>query len=212
MAAIIGNRYIALVGLTYLISGLLYSRIPEPYCGPGCTMSLARPLIAFAFPTAMAVVVGGLGLVWKRDPIRDRDVHTESTYDAIIATVVFLILALHVLVLLVLITDLQRDVVRIGARVVPVLFGLTLVVIGNLLPRLRPNLVIGIRTSRTLSDRSAWARVNRTAGYAAVFAGCAFVLGGLLPGLPVMEFATLAAVGVMAIFAWNSWRARKTIS
>ena len=208
MAAIIGSRYMALVALTYLISSLLYSRIPEPFCGPGCTMSLARPLIAFALPTAMAVVVGGLGLLWARDPIRDRDVHTESTYGAIIATVVFLILGIHGLVLLALITDLQRDVVQIGARVVPVLFGLTLIVIGNLLPRLRPNLVIGIRTSRTLSDRSAWARVNRAAGYAAVFAGSSFVLAGLLPGIPVMEFATFAGVGVTAMFLWNSWRSR----
>ncbi len=97
MAAIIGVRYLALLGMTYLISGLLYSRIPEPFCGPGCTMSLARPLIAFALPTAMAVVVGGLGLLWMRDPIRDRDGHTESTYDAIIAMVVFLILGIHAL-------------------------------------------------------------------------------------------------------------------
>ncbi len=97
---------------------------------------------------------------------------------------------------------------QIGARAVPVIFGLTLIVIGNLLPRLRPNLVIGIRTSRTLADRGVWARVNRTAGYAAVFAGSSFTIGGLLPGLPVMEFATLAAVGVAAMFLWNSWRSR----
>jgi uncharacterized membrane protein len=208
MAAIVGVRYIALVGMTYLVSALLYSRIPEPYCGPGCGMALARPLIAFALPTAMAVIVGGLGILWKRDPIRDRDVHTESTYRAIIATCVFFILGIHALVLLALTTDLQRDVVQIGARAVPVMFGLALIVIGNLLPRLRPNLVIGVRTARTLADRGVWARVNRTAGYAAVFAGSSFALGGLLPGLPVMEFATVAALGVATAFIWSSWRSR----
>ena len=211
MAAIVGVRYLALIGLTYLASALLYSRLPEPYCGPGCGMPLARPLIAFALPTAMAVVVGGLGLLWMRDPIRDRDAHTESTYDAIIAMVVFLILGIHALVLIALTTELQRDVVQIGARAVPVIFGLTLIVIGNLLPRLRPNLVIGIRTARTLADRGVWARVNRTAGYAAVFAGSSFVLGGLLPGLPVMEFATVAALGVMTAFVWSSWRSRHAV-
>jgi uncharacterized membrane protein len=207
MTAVAGFPYVALVAAC-VTSAALYSRIPEAYCGPNCTMAPARPLIAFALPAAMAFVVAVLGNLWKRDPIRDRDVHTESTYRTIIAAVVFLILGIHSFVLLALTTDLHRDVVQIGARAVPVLFGLTLVVIGNLLPRLRPNLVIGIRTARTLSDRSVWARTNRTAGYAAVFAGGSFVLGGLLPNLPVMEFATLAAAGVTTMLGWNAWRSR----
>ena len=208
MAAVAGSRSIALVGVTFIASVALYSRIPEPYCGPRCSMVLARPLIAFALPAAMAFVVGILGLLWMRDPIRDRDAHTESTYNAIIAAILCLLLGMHGFVLLALTTDLHRDVVQVGARGVPIMFGLTLIVIGNLLPRLRPNLVIGIRTSRTLADRSAWARTNRTAGYAAVFAGSSFVLAGLLPDLPVMGFATVAALGVTTALAWNAWRSR----
>jgi uncharacterized membrane protein len=208
MAAAGRSRYIAVVGVAFIASVALYSRIPEPFCGPGCSMALARPLIAFALPAAMAFVVGVLGLLWVRDPIRDRDAHTESTYNAIIAAILILLLGMHGFVLLALTTDLHVRVVQIGARGVPILFGLTLIVIGNLLPRLRPNLVIGIRTSRTLADRSAWARTNRTAGYAAVLAGSSFVLAGLLPNLPVMEFATVAVAGVMAMLAWRSWRSR----
>ena len=88
------------------------------------------------------------------------------------------------------------------------MLGLTLVVIGNLLPRLRPNLVIGIRTARTLSDRSAWARANRTAGYATVVAGSSLLIAGMLPSLPVIAFATIAALGIITMLAWTSWRAR----
>ena len=205
---ITGRRYAAVIAATYLASAAVYSRIPEPFCGPRCSMSLARPLIAFVLPTAMALVVGLLGLLWKRDPIRDRDAHTEATYQTIIRTVALFILGVHAAVLLALTTELHRDVVKIAAHGVPVMLGLTLIVIGNLLPRLRPNIVIGIRTSRTLADRGAWARANRTAGYAAVGAGTCFLLAGLLPNLPVMEFAAVAALGVMTMLAWNSWRSR----
>jgi uncharacterized membrane protein len=206
--AVTGRRYAAVIAATYLASAAAYSRIPEPYCGPGCSMALARPLIAFVLPTALAVVVGLLGLLWTRDPIRDRDEHIESTYGAIIRTVVLLILGVHFAVLFALTTQLHQDVVKIVAHLVPVMLGLTLIVIGNLLPRLRPNIVIGIRTSRTLADRGAWARTNRTAGYAAVGAGTSFLLAGLLPNLPVMEFATVAAFGVMTMLAWSSWRSK----
>jgi uncharacterized membrane protein len=206
--AVTSRRYAALIAATYLASGATYSRIPEPFCGPGCSMSLARPLIAFVLPTAMALVVGLLGLLWRRDPIRDRDPHTEATYGTIIRTVVLLILGVHFAVLLALTTQLHQDVVKMAAHGVPVMLGLALIVIGNLLPRLRPNIVIGIRTSRTLADRGAWAHTNRAAGYAAVGAGISFVLAGLLPNLPVMEFAAIAAFGIMTMLAWSSWRSR----
>ena len=208
MPAIAGLLHATLVALGFLSSAALYSRIPQPYCGPGCTMVLARPMIAFVLPAALAVVVVLLGLLWKRDPIRDRDAHMEATYSAIITAVLFLILGVHLAVLFALTSQLQVNVVRIVAHGVPLMLGLTLVVVGNLLPRLRPNLVIGIRTARTLSDRSAWARANRTAGYATVVAGSSFLIAGMLPNLPVIEFATIAALGIMTMLAWTSWRAR----
>jgi uncharacterized membrane protein len=199
---------LACVATAYLVSVAAYSRIPEPYCGPGCTMSLARPLIAFALPSLMAVVVVFLGVLWARDSIRDRDAHLEATYHAVIRTVVLFVLGLHAAVLFALTSQLHPDVIRVVAHAVPVMFGLALIIIGNLLPRLRPNLVIGIRTSRTLTDRAAWAHTNRIAGYATVGAGASFTLAGVLPNLPVMEFASLAAFGVMTAIAWHSWRSR----
>ena len=208
MPAITGFRYIALAGVAFLSSVALYLRIPDPFCGPGCTMGLARPLIAFALPSALALVVVLLGLLWNRDPIRDRDPHMDATYHAIVATVVFFILGVHLAVLFALTSQLQVNVVRVVAHGVPLMLGLALIVVGNLLPRLRPNVVIGIRTSRTLSDRGAWARTNRVAGYVAVGAGVSFVLAGLLPSLPVMEFATVAVIGIMTMLAWRSWRSR----
>lgn len=200
--------YLAGIAVAYLVSIAAYPRIPEPYCGPNCTMGLARLLIAFALPTAIAVVVVFLGILWSRDPIRDRDAQIESAYHAVIRTVVLFLLGLHVAILFALTSQLRPDIVRVVAHAVPVMFGVTLIVIGNLLPRFRPNVVIGIRTSRTLTDRTAWARTNRVAGYATVGSGVMFLLGGVLPSLPVMEFASVAALIVVTTLGWNSWRSR----
>ena len=200
--------YVAGIAVSYLVSIAAYDRIPDPFCGPNCTMAPARLLIAFALPTAIAVVVVFLGMLWNRDPIRDRDAHTESTYHAVIRTVVLFLLGLQVAILVALTSQLRPDVVRAVAHAVPVMFGVTLVAIGNLLPRFRPNLVIGVRTSRTLTDRAAWAHTNRVAGYATVGSGVMFMLGGVLPSLPVMEFAAIAALIVVTTLAWSSWRSR----
>jgi len=57
------------------------------------------------------------------------------------------------------------------AELVPLMLGFTMISIGNLLPRTRPNLAIGIRTRLTLSDRALWIRVHRCAGYMVVACG-----------------------------------------
>jgi len=57
--------------------------------------------------------------------------------------------------------------------------------IGNLLPRTRPNLAIGIRTEHTLSNRSFWIRIHRSAGYIVVGAGAMIVLSAIAVPAPV---------------------------
>ena len=61
----------------------------------------------------------------------------------------------------------------------------TLISVGNLLPRTRPNLAIGIRTKRTLSDRACWMRTHRDAGYLVVACGFVLVLSAIAVPKPV---------------------------
>ena len=86
-----------------------------------------------------------------------------------------------------------------GPRLVVVLFGSVFIVIGNLLPRTRPNLALGIRTSRTLSDRHFWIRLHRTCGYLSVALGVVIVMAGLSFSGPVIgPVVGAAALGSVA--------------
>ena len=69
-----------------------------------------------------------------------------------------------------------------ASQIVPVMLGATMIGIGNLLPRLRPNLAIGVRTRRTLADRGLWARTHRTVGY--VLVACGMVIVGSAIAVP----------------------------
>lgn len=57
--------------------------------------------------------------------------------------------------------------------------------VGNLFPKTRPNLAIGIRTHRTLSDRALWVRTHRFAGYLLVACGAVIVLSAIAVPAPV---------------------------
>jgi hypothetical protein len=83
------------------------------------------------------------------------------------------------------------------ARLVLVFFGVLVIGIGDLLPRTRPNLAVGIRTARTLESRDAWIAIHRVAGTAAVALGAVIVLAGTFLTNPRMP-------QVISVAAWTT--------
>lgn len=160
-------------------------------------------LIAFALPTAATVTYLILRRLWA-EPTVEGGITTESeaAHRAIAVRVVLFIMALHALVLLNL-SDVQW-IRAWGPRLVLVLFGGVFIAIGNLLPRTRPNLAVGIRTARMLRDRHLWIRFHRTCGYVAVALGTVIAVSGLVFSDPVLELVlgasasgSVAVLGVM---------------
>jgi putative oxidoreductase len=120
-------------------------------------------LIATALPATAAVIYVTFRPLW-RNATGPSDV--GGTYKAITVYAVLFVLVLYALALATL-ADVP-GIRPIAPRAVAVLVGLFFVAVGNLLPRTRPNLLIGIRTARTLEDRELWARIHRTCGYLCV--------------------------------------------
>lgn len=195
------SAHLAVVAAGYLASVAAYGWLLPHY----------RWWVAFLLPTAAAMIYVCFELLWRRDFIRPRDDGADRTYAAILLQILLFIVALHttVLVSAIAMQGPARDLVPLLTRAVPVLFGLALAAIGNLLPKLQPNLVIGIRTSRTLADRGIWRRTNRVAGYAAVALGIVFIVaGGLMPHGTVRDlvlgFSGLVALTVVIVHAYMS--------
>jgi immunity protein, SdpI family len=171
MATLANRRFLTVVAVAYVASIAAYPNLPGP--APG----VARPLIAFLLPTTAALTYMLIRRVWDRDLIRDRDEAFEPSYEGIIFAVVLFIIAIHLLVLAALTGALPAQRVWLMRGTI-VLVGLLVVRIGNLLPRTRPNLALGIRTPRTLTDRKLWMQTHRIAGYIAVCLGALFIVSG----------------------------------
>ena len=106
----------------------------------------------------------------------------RPTYDTIVLWVVMLILGIHAGMVAAALGNVSSV-----PRIVSIVLGVSLMGIGNVFPRLRPNLIAGVRTRTTLSDPSNWRAVHRVFGVAFVVAGAATVLVGILaPSFGVM--------------------------
>jgi immunity protein, SdpI family len=202
MAANGSARFVVIFVLAFAASAAAYAKLP-----PG---TFSPAFIAFLLPAAALVVYAIIGRVLDgrhADGAAGRD-----AYDAIVFRVVLFILALHAIVLVGLLgRGLFARNGQIVARLTPFALGAALIAIGNLLPRLRPNPALGIRTSRALTDRGVWLRINRRAGYVAVAMGLALVsiAATMTPG-PAFRVALSMALGGGAVaLAVVSWRASR---
>lgn len=129
------------------------------------------PWGAFMLPLMLAAGLAMFYLLPKIDPRGANYSKFKSTYEIVIIATMLFVLGLH---LLLLASALGKDVSM--TRAVPIGIGVLLVVIGNLLPRTRPNWFIGVRTPWTLSSDRVWERTHRFAGRLFVAAGALVLL------------------------------------
>ncbi|HSA56575.1 MAG TPA: SdpI family protein [Gemmatimonadaceae bacterium] len=92
------------------------------------------------------------------------------TYDTIVLGTVSLLLLFHAAIL-----AAALGAPSWTARVVTMVLGVGMMVVGNIMPRTRPNWVAGLRTRRTLADPDVWRRTHRWFGALLMLTGIAVV-------------------------------------
>jgi uncharacterized membrane protein len=95
----------------------------------------------------------------------------------------------------------------------PLLLGALFVFMGNLLPRIRPNWFMGIRTPWTLSSERVWRKTHRIGGYAFTIAGLVFIATAFIPmgtkGTAVMLGIIFPTVLWPVVYSYLEWRREK---
>ena len=77
--------------------------------------------------------------------------------------------------------------------------GLLFIFIGNMLPKVKNNFFVGVRTPWTLSDAEVWNKTHRLAGFLFFFGGIAIVALAFLLSELALFIAMMVIVGIAAI-------------
>ncbi|HXG71863.1 MAG TPA: SdpI family protein [Gemmatimonadaceae bacterium] len=155
----------------------------------------------------LPLVLAGLWLLLRFlpriDPRRANYAKFGPTYEAIIVTVMLFLFCLHAVAL--------RTALGIPVpmdRLVPLGAGVMMIVIGNLLPRARPNWFVGIRTPWTLSSDRVWERTHRVGGRLLVVGGIVVVLAALFAAQLAQRImiGTLVAESIAVVaYSYIEW-------
>jgi uncharacterized membrane protein len=179
----------------------LYSRLPERVAthfdlhgDPNGWMT--RPWAA-AFMPVFALVLWALVRFAPRVLPRSDEKRIAPNVVAMIASVKCVFLAaLHFVIL--------RFAIAPGidvTRAVFLLVGPFFVAIGLVLPRVKRNPIIGVRTAWTLRSDENWARSQRVGGYSMVTAGLVSMIGGGLGGTAgaIVALSGLIVAGIVPV-------------
>ena len=188
---------IILIALAILVSAISYPRLPDQVpthwdIHGNVNDYSSKTLGLFLLPVLMFGIWALMRALPLIDPRHENYAKMRGAYELVFNATLTLLLLVHV--------------VAIGAmlglpvsitRVIPALVGALFVVIGNMMPLVRPNWWFGIRTPWTLANDRVWARTHRLAGYCMTAGGVVIIVAALaLPpqfGFPILLVAALAS-------------------
>ena len=162
-----------IVAAGFIASAVVYPRLPETipthwdFSGHPNGWS-SRFWGAWLIPIFLLGMRALARILPRIDPRGSNYAKFGGAFEAIIDTIMLFMLALHIVALRAALGHPMQM-----QRILPIGVGVVLIVIGNLLPRARPNWFVGIRTPWTLSSDRVWEKTHR-------FGGRLFVAGGLI--------------------------------
>jgi uncharacterized membrane protein len=166
---------------------------------------MARFPGAFILPAVTAGIYLLLFALRSIDPRRAHYARFEDTYWVILNVLALIMAAIHVLSL-----GLALGWPIDMGRAITVTIGILFIGLGNVLPRLRSNWWMGIRTPWTLESEVVWRETHRVGGWTFVAAGLVLVVAGLsLPPGPrvwASGIALGAGVAVPLVYSYVAYR------
>lgn len=97
-----------------------------------------------------------------------------------------------------------------AGRWIPVGVGALLVVLGNILGKVRPNYFVGIRTPWTLSSARSWEKTHRAGGRLFVAVGIALATAAIIGAPRLLVGVMILGGGALlwlVYYSWAEWRA-----
>jgi uncharacterized membrane protein len=204
-----------IVVAAFIASAVVYPRLPETmpthFDMSGQPNGWSSRLFgAWIVPLFLLFMWGLVRVLPAIDPRGDNYAKFGGAFEGIIVSIMLFMLGIHIVVLR---ASLGHPVAM--QHVLPVGVGVLFIVIGNLLPRARPNWFVGIRTPWTLSSDRVWEKTHRLGGRLFVAGGVIITVAAFASAkwaqVVLVTVTTLCAATVM-IYSYLEWRREQSAS
>ncbi len=192
-----------------LFGGAMMSRLPQrvaSHWGADGAVNgySSRVMLVLLVPLLSLVMAVVLAYAPMLDPKRRNFPMHADAYWVVTNAVLIFLAALHVMIIgFNLGWPININLVMgIG-------LGLLFIILGNMLTRVRPNWIFGVRTPWTLSSDLSWRETHRVAGYGFVVAGIASLMTALLAPKGVLVVVLIGVGGsalLSVVWSYIAWK------
>ena len=181
--------------LPLALSAFLYSRLPDQVPihfdihGVADTYA-SKAFGAFILPLLFSLINILMQLILNNDPKRDQGQPLREISKWLLP--IFSLLLTPVMLFKALSYDIRLE------RIIPVLFALLFLVVGNYLPKCKHNYTVGIRIPWTLANEENWNRTHRFAGWVWSIASILLLVSALTGWFASAAF--IVSIGSMIFF------------
>lgn len=179
--------------LPTLIGILIWNKIPNSLMpnsnlAPEVESPIYKILLVFGLPILMMV----LNLICLNITFKDKSNKDQSR--KILNSLFYICPAISIMSSLILYNAILGNTIN-HTRILPFIFGVGFILLGNNLPKVKPNSTYGIKLSWTLKNKENWTKTHR-------FSGLLWFIGGLcllfLPALS-LNFIIPSFIGILLI-------------
>lgn len=193
------------LGFSAAVYGRLPARIASHWDAQGIVNGeMSRAWGAWLMPVVLAIMAFVLPRIPAIDPRRENYAKFRSSYDLVINASMTMVAALHVAMLGVALGwPISME------RLTPILVGSLFILLGNVMPRARPNWWFGIRTPWTLTNDRVWERTHRLGGWVFVIAGILLLLSALLAPAAAVAVVITVSIGaaiIPLVYSYFTWK------
>lgn len=201
---------ILLIAVMAVLAAVSYFYLPEQipihWNAAGEIDNFAGRLFIFLPPVLGAGTVLLLKFTRRIDPRSDNYSRFQKSYDLFGVLLCGLFLVLEA----VTIYSSFYPEVKLVDKVVPFSIGLMFLVIGNMMPKFRPNYFVGIKTPWTLANEEVWTKTHRMAGRlwfagGLVIAAVSFIGTGTMRAI-VFGVVTAVLVIIPLLYSYLAFR------
>ncbi len=83
-------------------------------------------------------------------------------------------------------------------KIVCIMLGVILFIVGNYMPKTKQNIIVGLRTCKTIMDEKKWAKMNRLMGIIFMISGLViFISGFMMPIVSVIAIGLFIAASIV---------------
>ena len=193
------------IASTGICISLMPDQVPMHYNAAGEVDRMGSKYENLIFPGA--IVMAGVPLVFagrKKDLKRSEEIVLLSTGISVLAALDIL----SVILMYKALTYKPGEILDLNVlKIVMVFLGVLLVLLGNIMPKVRRNSIIGLRTSWSMYNDSVWQKSQRFSGIASAIYGLLILVCALfLTGVAAAAALTVLVIIWLASCITASWK------